>query len=103
MKRGNVVQKSSLPYFFRALVGPRSFERITPLRRLVCSVFASLGIFGGISALFVGLVCVVIHTLITSDTIFDRAGTVFLIVAIPAILIGSMFIDENEQGSRYRC
>lgn len=72
--------------------------RKTVLSLLVCSVLASFGIFGGISSLFVGLVCVVLHSVISHDRIFDSVGTVLLIVAIPMILMGSVFLDEIEGG-----
>ena len=73
-----------------------------PLRKailnpLVCSVLASVGIFGGISALFIGLVCVAVHALVSGDQTFDRVGTVLLITAIPAILVGSIFLDEIDR------
>lgn len=61
---------------------------------MACSILASLGIFGGISSLFVGLVCVVVHSVISNDKAFDSVGTVLLIVAIPMILLGSIFLDE---------
>jgi hypothetical protein len=65
-------------------------------RPAVYSILASLGIFGGISALFVGLVFVVIHGVLSADVIFNKVGTGLLIVAIPMILLGSIFIDEIE-------
>lgn len=64
------------------------------LTPFVCTVLATFGIFGGISSLFVGLICVLIHGLVSHDRIFDQVGTVLLIVAIPMILIGSIFLDE---------
>ena len=67
------------------------------LRPWICSIFASFGIFGGISCMFVGLICVVIHGVISHDKIFDSAGTVLLVVAIPMILIGSVFLDKIER------
>ncbi len=67
------------------------------LSPFLCSVLATLGIFGGISALFSGLICVILHALISGDTAFDRVGTVLLISAIPMILVGSIFLDEIER------
>lgn len=64
------------------------------LRPMVCAVCAALGIFGGLSSLFIGLVCVLIHAVFAGDRAFDRVGTILLIVAIPMILIGSIFLDE---------
>ena len=66
------------------------------LTPIVCSVLASFGIFGGISSLFVGIGCVVVHGVISHDRVFDRVGTFLLMVAIPMILIGSIFLDEIE-------
>lgn len=79
----------------RSLTAKRSMRRaiLTPM---VCSVLASFGIFGGISSLFVGIVSVIIHSIVASDTIFNRLGTGLLIVAIPMILAGSIFLDEIE-------
>lgn len=78
-----------------SLTARRSIRKaiLTPM---VCSLLASFGIFGGISALFVGIVSVIIHTMIAGDRTFDRFGTGLLILAIPMILAGSIFIDEIE-------
>ena len=68
--------------------------RLDPhVRRTTFSIFAAFGIFGGISALFVGLVFVVLHGIVPGDRMFDRTGTCLLIVAIPMILIGAIFLD----------
>jgi len=75
----------------------RSRLRKALLTPMVCSVLASLGIFGGISSLFVGIVSVIIHSIVSGDTIFDRVATILLIAAIPMILIGSIFVDEIER------
>ncbi len=63
---------------------------------LVCSVLASIGMFGGMSALFVGSLCVLFHGIVKQDVLFSQAGTVLLIVAIPMILVGSVFLDEID-------
>lgn len=76
--------------------GSRRSLRKALLTPIVCSVLASVGIFGGISSLFVGLICVILHGLVSRDRIFDQAGTVLLIIAIPMILIGSIFLDEIQ-------
>lgn len=73
---------------------PKSQLRRTILSPLFCSIAASFGIFGGISALIIGLLCVVIHSLLKFDRAFDTVGTVLLVAAIPMILIGSIFLDE---------
>ena len=75
----------------------RSRQRSAAQRRkasLVYSILAAFGIFGGISSLFVGIVFVILHGIIAGDLTFDRVGTGLLIVAIPMILIGSIFIDK---------
>jgi hypothetical protein len=66
------------------------------LNPLVCSVGATLGIFGGVSSLVAGLVCILLHAFVAQDVIFDRAGTTFLILGIPMLLLGSVFLDEIE-------
>jgi len=68
----------------------------TLLRPLVFSILAMFGVFGGVSSLFVGIVCVIIHGAISHDVVFNQVGTGLLIVAIPMILIGSIFLDEIE-------
>ncbi|MGB7200862.1 MAG: hypothetical protein WBD16_01195 [Pyrinomonadaceae bacterium] len=70
--------------------------RKTLLTPFVCSILASIGIFGGMSALFAGIMCVVIHAVLLHDTIFDQVGTILLCAAIPMILVGSIFLDEIE-------
>jgi hypothetical protein len=54
---------------------------------------AGLGIFGGVSSLFAGVISAVIHGLLPSYGL-DRGSTVLLVIAIPMILIGSVFLDE---------
>ena len=80
---------------------PRQTARRTRInarvRRTTFSILAAFGVFGGISSLFVGLVFVVLHVVIPGDRMFDRVGTGLLIVAIPMILIGSIFLDLIEQ------
>ena len=61
---------------------------------LLCLLVASFGIFGGVAALFAGIMCAMIHGIIAGDKVFDKTGTFFLIAAIPMILIGSVFLDE---------
>jgi hypothetical protein len=77
----------------RARRKPRQRTRLRPA---IFSILASLGIFGGISALFVGLVFVIVHGVLSADIIFNKVGTGLLIVAIPMILLGSIFLDEIE-------
>ena len=76
---------------------PKRFLRPTEnnarMRRMTYSVLAGFGVLGGIASLFVGIVFVVLHSLVEGDRMFDRGGTVLLIVAIPMILIGSLFVD----------
>ena len=64
------------------------------LTPMVCSLLASFGIFGGVASLFVGIVFVLLHSMVNGDRMFDRLGTGLLIVAIPMILTGSVFLDE---------
>jgi len=68
----------------------------TRMRPLVFSILSMFGIFGGISALFVGIVCVIVHGAFVHDVVLNQVGTGLLIVAIPMILIGSIFLDEIE-------
>ena len=81
--------------FNKQLKTPNGLRKalMTPM---VCSILASLGIFGGISSLFVGIVSVAIHAVVSGDRIFDRVGTILLVIAIPMILIGSVFLDEIQ-------
>jgi membrane-bound ClpP family serine protease len=74
----------------------RGTVRKAILTPMVSSILASLGIFGGISSLFVGIICVIIHGLVSGDRIFDGVGTILLIAAIPMILAGAIFLDEIE-------
>ena len=75
----------------------RKMMQRTVLRPLPCTICAGLGIFGGLSALFVGLVLVILHGIIPGDATLSRIGTVLLVIAIPMILIGSIFLDEMKR------
>lgn len=66
------------------------------LTPFVCSILSFLGIFGGVAALLVGIICVILHGIVPHDHAFDSVGTVLLIAAIPSILIGSIFLDEID-------
>lgn len=66
------------------------------LNPVVCSVAATIGIFGGISSLIAGLLCISIHLFVASDVVFDGADTTLLILGIPLLLLGSVFLDEIE-------
>lgn len=81
---------------FTGPVSNRKSLRKAILTPFICSVFASIGMFGGMSALFVGIMSVLLHGVLSQDIFFNRVGTVLLIVAIPMILIGSIFLDEIE-------
>ena len=74
-------------------------EENVRLRKMLFSTFAAFGVFGGVSALFVGIVFVALHSIVAGDRMFDTLGTGLLIAAIPMILIGSIFIDKI-QGTR---
>lgn len=67
---------------------------------LVCSVCASFGIFGGISSIFAGLLCIITHIALTTDTMFEKVGTVLMIAGIPLLLMGSIFLDEIESKNK---
>jgi len=64
------------------------------------SIGALIGIFGGISVLVAGVVCVILHYAISGDAVYDRVGTVCLIAAIPMLLIGSIFLDRASPSSK---
>jgi hypothetical protein len=66
------------------------------LSPLLCAIVAATGIFGGFLALFAGLVFVLIAAA-SGNRSYDQTGTTMLIVAIPAILIGSIFLDEIHE------
>lgn len=68
----------------------------TRMRPLAFSILAMSGIFGGTSALFVGIVCVIVHGAVSHDVVLNQVGTGLLIVAIPMILVGSIFLDKIE-------
>lgn len=74
--------------------------RKSSFSKAVFSVGAAIGIFGGISSLFGGLVCVLIHAMLASEVGFDKAGTFLLIIAIPMMLVGSVLLDRVDKVSR---
>lgn len=96
MKQGIEAKVATLTDLLDSERARRRPHRKAGLRPWVWSILASLGIFGGISALFIGLVFVVIHGVLSADVTFNRVGTGLLIVAIPMILLGSVCLDEIE-------
>lgn len=80
--------------------GQRRSVRRALLNPVVCSIAAALGIFGGISSLVAGVMCIVIHSVVSGDRAFDQVGTTLLILGIPMLLLGSIFLDEIEVKER---
>lgn len=66
------------------------------LKRGIFSLAAAFGVFGGISSLASGILCVVIHSILHGDSAFGQVGTALLIGGIPMLLIGSILLDEIE-------
>ncbi|HEV8590893.1 MAG TPA: hypothetical protein VGQ55_02240 [Pyrinomonadaceae bacterium] len=94
MRRENALNSNDLTN--AGNTGDRKVVRNSRTRSLVFTVLAFLGVFGGMSALFVGLVFVVIHGVLSGDVIFNQVGTGLLFVAIPMILLGSVCADAIE-------
>ena len=93
-----VMQSNVKPDAMQIIDSPPSLthagtSRSRILSPLICTIGASVGVFGGFAMLLTGLVFAVISAA-SSDRSFDRAGTILLIAALPAILIGAMFLDE---------
>lgn len=63
----------------------------------VCSIGATVCIFGGISSLVAGLICIAIHCVVPSDAVFANVGTGLLILGIPMLLVGSAFLDGIDK------
>jgi hypothetical protein len=61
---------------------------------MVCSILASIGIFGGLSSITAGFFCAVIHEALAGETAFGQVSTVLMIMGIPMMLLGSILIDE---------
>lgn len=97
MKRETVVKETTNGNAAHTPDGFLRTLRKRILNRAFCSICAAFGIFGGISSLFVGLICVLIHTVDSGEKVFDRVGTILLLISIPMILIGSIFLDEIEK------
>lgn len=80
----------------RSQTNPQGKLRKKILNPVVCAVGAALGIFGGLSSLVAGLFCISIHVFVANDVLFDRVGTTLLILGIPLLLMGAVFLDEIE-------
>ena len=61
--------------------------------RQIYYVLAILGIYGGILAIGVGFGAAIVHSFIPGDAIFDRLGTVLMILGIPLMIMGGHFLD----------
>lgn len=90
------MNNANVGVFPRSQTKPQGKLRKTILNPVVCGVGAALGIFGGLSSLVAGLVCISIHVFVAQDVVFDRVGTTLLILGIPMLLLGSVFLDEIE-------
>lgn len=66
------------------------------VRDLILRTLASILIFGGISSAASGTICTVLHAMLSKDTMFSQVGSVLLIAAIPAMLVGSLFMDKMD-------
>ena len=96
MKQGIETKVETLTGLLESERARRQQSAKTGLAPWVWSILASVGIFGGISSLFVGLVFVAIHGVLSTDVVFNEVGTGLLIVAIPMILLGSICLDKIE-------
>ena len=96
MKQGVEAKVATLTDLLDSERARRRPHRRAGIRPWVWSILASFGIFGGISSLFVGLVFIVIHGILSADIVFNRIGTGLLIVAIPMILLGAICLDKIE-------
>lgn len=96
MKEDIKMNNAKVGVFPESQKKPHGKLRRAILNPVVCSVGATLGIFGGVSSLVAGLVCISIHLFVAQDVVFDRAGTTLLILGIPMLLLGSVFLDEIE-------
>lgn len=76
---------------------PRGRFRRRVFTPTVSSIGAAVGIFGGIAALFIGLVCCIIHEMVRADHVYNQAATTLLVMAIPMIMLGSILLDEIER------
>ncbi len=96
MKEDTKMNNAKVGVFPASQTKVHSRLRKSILNPVVCSVGATLGIFGGVSSLVAGMVCISIHLFVAQDVVFDRAGTTLLILGIPLLLLGSVFLDEIE-------
>ena len=63
-------------------------------------LLALAGIGGGIIAIFIGFIFIIIHALLKGDTIFNEIGTVLMIAAIPMMFLGGHFLDKAQKKPR---
>jgi len=96
MKQGIETKVETLTGLLESERAHRQQSAKAGLAPWVWSILASVGIFGGISSLFVGLVFAAIHGVLSTDLVFNKVGTGLLIVAIPMILLGSICLDKIE-------
>lgn len=94
----NAIQYETTTFSTRPNSKRRGKLRRTILTPMVSSIGAGIGIFGGIAALFSGLICCVIHELFWGDTVYNQVATTLLVMAIPMILLGSVLLDEVDAG-----
>jgi hypothetical protein len=58
---------------------------------------AFIGICGGLGCIFTGFVFLVVHSLITGDSLFDEIGTILMFCSFPMLFGGGHFIDKTSR------
>jgi hypothetical protein len=71
-------------------------KAVAPNKRSTTKIALAFGcLLGGFAAPFVGLLLLIFHE-IFNDGLLNRIGTVLMIVSIPLILLGSIFMDSID-------
>lgn len=97
MKENTEMNMTETPAFPAATARTSVRSGRTKLTPAACSIGATVGIFGGISSLIAGLICIAVHCVVPSDVVFASVGTKLLILGIPMLLVGSGFLDAIDK------
>jgi peptidoglycan biosynthesis protein MviN/MurJ (putative lipid II flippase) len=71
-------------------------KAVAPNKRSTTKIALAFGcLIGGFAAPLVGLMLLIFHEMFNDD-LLNRIGTVLMIVSIPLILVGSIFMDSVD-------
>ena len=78
--------------------GPRNIDARTRERKFVrVTLAAGAFFFLGFASVITGFALTILHAVIPNDLSLSKAGTFFIFVSIPLLMIGSYLLDLSDK------